>query len=94
MGDGQPIMPGGSLGVRHIHLSAHGQRLRLFRDVGSVTMDTDGVERVDVNALGGADTITVNDLTELMPFACASCYRQWKRRVVASFLRRCSDAPR
>ena len=26
-------------------------------------MDTDGVEIVDFNALGGADTITVNDLT-------------------------------
>ena len=26
-------------------------------------MDTDGVEIVDFNALGGADTVTVNDLT-------------------------------
>ena len=26
-------------------------------------MDTRGVEQVDVPALGGADTITVNDLT-------------------------------
>ena len=26
-------------------------------------MDTDGVETVDFNALGGADTVTVNDLT-------------------------------
>ena len=26
-------------------------------------MDTDGVERVDFNALGGADVVTVNDLT-------------------------------
>ncbi len=45
-----------------IDLSANGHRLRLFRDVGSITMDTDGVETVDVNALGGADTLTVNDL--------------------------------
>src|SRR5262249_35417949 len=44
-------------------LSANGPRLRLTRDLGNVTMDTDGIERVDVNALGGADTITVNDLT-------------------------------
>ena len=36
---------------------------RLFRDVASITMDTNGVEQVDVNALGGADTVTVNDLT-------------------------------
>ena len=26
-------------------------------------MDTDGVERVDFNALGGADVVTVNDLS-------------------------------
>ena len=37
--------------------------LRLFRDVGNVTMDLNGVEQVNFDALGGADTITVNDLT-------------------------------
>jgi hypothetical protein len=37
--------------------------LRLFRDVGNVTIDVDGVQTVDVNALGGADTLTVNNLT-------------------------------
>jgi len=46
-----------------IDLSANGGRLRLTRDVGTVTMDTIGVEQVDVNALGGADLITINDLT-------------------------------
>ncbi len=35
----------------------------IFRDVGAVTMDTAGVERVDVNALGGVDLVTVNDLS-------------------------------
>jgi Ca2+-binding RTX toxin-like protein len=44
-------------------LSANGSRLRLFRDVGSVTMDVNGVEQVNIVALGGADTITVNDLS-------------------------------
>jgi Ca2+-binding RTX toxin-like protein len=43
-------------------LSANGQRLRFVRDVGPVTMDTDGVETVDLRALGGADTVTVHDL--------------------------------
>ena len=38
-------------------------RVRLFRDVGNVTMDLNGVEHIQFNALGGADTITVNDLT-------------------------------
>ncbi len=47
----------------HVDLSANGDRLRLFRDVGNVTMDVHGVEQVNVVALGGADTITVNDLT-------------------------------
>ena len=37
--------------------------LRLFRDVGNVTMDVNGVEQINVAALGGADTLTVNDLT-------------------------------
>jgi hypothetical protein len=46
-----------------IDLSANGNRLKFTRDVGNITMDTDGVERVDFNALGGADLVTVNDLT-------------------------------
>jgi Ca2+-binding RTX toxin-like protein len=47
----------------NIDLSANGSRLRLFRDVGNVTMDVNGTEIVNVVALGGADTITVNDLS-------------------------------
>jgi hypothetical protein len=44
-------------------LSANGNRLRFFRDAGNITMDTNGVETVDFNALGGADTITVSDVS-------------------------------
>lgn len=44
-------------------LSANGSRLRLSRDVGGVTMDVNGTEVVNVAALGGADTLTVNDLS-------------------------------
>jgi Ca2+-binding RTX toxin-like protein len=47
----------------HIDISANGGRARLFRDVANITMDLDGVENINVGALGGADTITVNDLT-------------------------------
>jgi Ca2+-binding RTX toxin-like protein len=47
----------------NIDLSANGSRLRLVRDVGNVTMDVNGVEQVNVAALGGADTLTVNDLS-------------------------------
>src|SRR5512133_2175838 len=49
--------------AERIDLSANGNRLKLFRDLGTITMDTAGVERVDVNALGGADLVTVNDLS-------------------------------
>ena len=44
-------------------ISANGERVRFTRDIGTVTMDLNDVEQVDVHALGGADTITVNDLT-------------------------------
>jgi Ca2+-binding RTX toxin-like protein len=40
-----------------------GGRARLFRDVGNVTTHLNGVERIELNALGGADNITVNDPT-------------------------------
>jgi Ca2+-binding RTX toxin-like protein len=53
----------GSNANEKIDISANGQRVRLFRDVGNVVMDLDGVEHIKLNALGGADTITVNDLT-------------------------------
>ena len=53
----------GAAAAEHVDLSANGRRLRFFRDVASITMDTNSVETVDFNALGGADTVTVNDLT-------------------------------
>jgi Ca2+-binding RTX toxin-like protein len=46
----------------NLSLSANGMRLRLFRDIASITLDVDGVERVDLQALGGADNIVVNSL--------------------------------
>src|SRR5262245_24133911 len=45
-----------------IDITANGERVRFFRNLGSITMDLNDVERVDFNALGGADTINVNDL--------------------------------
>jgi Ca2+-binding RTX toxin-like protein len=53
----------GSGGDERFDASANGERLRFFRNLGTITMDTDDVERVDLNALGGADEFTVNDLT-------------------------------
>jgi Ca2+-binding RTX toxin-like protein len=49
--------------AEQVDLSANGHRLRFFRDIANITMDTDGVERVDFNALGGDDVVTVNDLS-------------------------------
>ena len=72
-GDGSDVVEGqggvdtlqfnGSNANENLDLSANGSRLRLFRDVGNVTMDVNGIEIVNVVALGGADTLTVNDLT-------------------------------
>ncbi len=72
-GDGSDIVEGqagtdtmlfnGSNASEKIDVSANGQRVRFFRDVGNITMDLDGVEGINLNTLDGADTITVNDLT-------------------------------
>ncbi len=72
-GDGSDVVEGeegadtlifrGSNGGERIDLSANGDRLRLVRDVGTVTMDVDDVERVNVLTLGGQDTVTVSDLS-------------------------------
>jgi len=46
-----------------VDLSANGQRLRFFRNIANITMDCNNVEQVVFRALGGADQVTVNDLT-------------------------------
>jgi Ca2+-binding RTX toxin-like protein len=72
-GDGSDVVEGqggadtmlfnGAGGAEQVELSANGKRLKFFRTQGNITMDTAGIERVDFNALGGADDVTVNDLT-------------------------------
>ena len=44
-------------------VSANGQRVRFLRNVGNITMDTDGVETINLNALGGSDNLAVHDMT-------------------------------
>jgi len=71
-GDGSDVIEGGrgqdtmvfngAAGAEKFVASANGPRLRFTRDVGNIVMDTDDVERVELNALGGADTVTVGDL--------------------------------
>lgn len=43
-------------------ISANDGRGLLTRNVASVTMDLNGVDRIDINTLGGADTVVINDL--------------------------------
>jgi RTX calcium-binding nonapeptide repeat (4 copies) len=71
-GDGSDIVEGqggvdtllfnGSAGSEIFTASANGGRLLFTRNVGNIIMDTDEVEILTVNALGGTDTVTVNDL--------------------------------
>ena len=72
-GDGSDIIEGqegfdtmlfnGANVAEHVVISPNGERLRFTRDIAGITMDCNGVEKVVFNALGGADDITVNDLT-------------------------------
>ena len=72
-GDGSDVVEGqagidtllfnGSNANENFDISANGSRVRLFRDVGNVTMDLNGMEHIKLATLGGADTVTVNDLT-------------------------------
>jgi Ca2+-binding RTX toxin-like protein len=52
----------GSNIAENIDLSANGPRLRLTRNIGTVSMDVDGVESVVLRSLGDADVTTVGDL--------------------------------
>ena len=58
-----------------IDISANGGRVRFTRDVANITMDLNDVETIDFNALGGADTVTVNDLsgTDVTPGRTSTC---------------------
>jgi Ca2+-binding RTX toxin-like protein len=53
----------GSSIAENIDIFANGGRAMLVRDVATVTMNTDGVESLQLRALGGADDITVGDLS-------------------------------
>jgi len=46
-----------------IDIVANGGRVLFIRDIASVTMDLDDVEKIDFRALGGVDAITVGDLS-------------------------------
>jgi Ca2+-binding RTX toxin-like protein len=56
------IFNGANIG-ENIDISANGGRVIFFRNIANVAMDLNDVESIDYNALGGADTIAVNDLS-------------------------------
>jgi hypothetical protein len=71
-GDGSDVVEGqggddaldfnGSNIGEEIAVSANGGRARLTRNVAAITMDFDGIEHLNVRALGGTDAITVDSL--------------------------------
>ena len=80
-GDGSDVVEGqadadtmlfnGSNGNEIFEAAANGQRVLFTRNLGNIVMDLDDVETVDLNAVGGSDTITVGDLsgTDVVQFA-------------------------
>ena len=75
-GDGNDIIEGqdgvdtmlfnGADVAENIDIAANGGRVLFFRNVANVMMDLNDVERIDFNALGGADNIVIGDLTAPM----------------------------
>jgi Ca2+-binding RTX toxin-like protein len=72
-GDGSDVVEGqaghdamtfnGANVAEQFAVSANGSRVLFTRNVGSIVMDLAGVEEIDLNALGGADRLTVNDVS-------------------------------
>jgi hypothetical protein len=71
-GDGNDTVEGGSGFDTHVFngaggneifaATADGHRVRFTRSTGSIVMDLNDIEALDVNALGGTDSVTINDL--------------------------------
>jgi hypothetical protein len=61
----------GSNAAETIDVSANGPRVRFLRNIANVVTDLGGVERIELDALGGSDTIVAGDTggTELDTFA-------------------------
>lgn len=72
-GDGSDVVEGqagsdamtfdGANIAEQFDVSANGSRIRFTRDIGSIVMDLAGIEQIDLNALDGADRLTVNDVS-------------------------------
>jgi len=53
----------GSGGNEIMAASANFGRVSFTRNLGTIAMDLNGIEAIDVRALGGTDSVTVNDVT-------------------------------
>ncbi len=72
-GDGSDVVDGGtgtdvllfngSNATENMVIGADGDHAFINRDIGNIHMDLDNVERLEVSVLGGADHVTVNDLS-------------------------------
>jgi Ca2+-binding RTX toxin-like protein len=72
-GDGSDIIEGqdgadtmlfnGANVAENFDVSANGGRVRFFRNVASILMDLDDVERIDLTAKGDFDNLTVHDMS-------------------------------
>ena len=103
-GDGSDIVEGqdgidtllfnGSNANENIDVSANGGRVRLFRDVGNVTMDLNSIEQIEFATLGGADNVTVNDLTGTDVTRSSFTRPRRRRRATASWTMSTSTARR
>ena len=72
-GDGSDIVEGdsgtdtldfnGAGAAENMSLSPNGQRTLFLRDVANIRMDMDNIEQLDLTALGGADTVTIDDMS-------------------------------
>ncbi|HEY5865194.1 MAG TPA: calcium-binding protein [Candidatus Tectomicrobia bacterium] len=62
-GTNDTMLFNGSNGDEIFEASANGNRVRFTRNLGNIVMDINDVESIDLNALGGTDTTTINDLS-------------------------------
>jgi uncharacterized repeat protein (TIGR01451 family) len=78
-GDGSDVFEGGpgidtlvfngSNVSEDITIDGNGTRVRLFRNVASITMDIGTTEQIGVSSLGGTDDVTVTDLSGVADLA-------------------------
>ena len=62
--DGTDTMPfNGANIAEDMEVSANGGRVRFTRNIGSIVMDLNDVEKIAVKALGGVDNLVVGDLS-------------------------------